>query len=58
MYIFDVPTMAYSQILHPKYCIHKAYVRIAGDMHYLGNGSDAVAGITTGLSAKFVANGR
>ena len=47
----------------PKYCLHKgsgqAYVRIAGDMHYLGkHGSDASRREYDRIMGEFIANGR
>ena len=55
--------MTYKRKQLPKYCLHKAsglaYVRIAGDMHYLGkHGSDASRREYDRIIGEFVANGR
>jgi len=55
--------MTYKRKQLPKYCLHKAsgqaYVRIAGDMHYLGkHGSDASRREYDRIMSEFIANGR
>ena len=55
--------MTYKRKQLPKYCLHKgsgqAYVRIAGDMHYLGkHGSDASRREYDRIMGEFIANGR
>jgi len=55
--------MTYKRKQLPKYCLHKgsgqAYVRIAGDMHYLGkHGSDASRREYDRIMGEFIANRR
>ena len=55
--------MTYKRKQLPKYCLHKAsgqaYIRIAGDMHYLGrHGSGASRREYDRIIGEFIANGR
>jgi hypothetical protein len=55
--------MTYKRKQLPKYCRHKgsgqAYVRIAGDMHYLGKyGTDSSRREYDRIMSEFIANGR